>query len=266
MSTPHISVATKDIKAALLRTGLAGTLGWQDIKQRYRRSKLGPFWLTISMGVMIGALGLVFGAIFNAPMQEFLPFLAVGIILWAYISTVINEGCTAFSSADGMIKQLPLPLFLHVMRVIWRNAVILAHNLIIIPILFMVFLKPIGWVGLLVIPGLVLTTLTLSWVALLAAIVCTRYRDLSQIVASVLQIAFYVTPIIWMPSLLTGRRSLIFLDANPFYHLIEVIRAPLLGSPPTLTNWLVSVVIAVVGWFVTILVYSRYKNRISYWL
>ncbi len=266
MSTSHISVATKDIKAALLHAGLAGTLGWQDIKQRYRRSKLGPFWLTISMGVMIGALGLVFGAIFNAPMQEFLPFLAVGIILWSYISTVINEGCTAFSSADGMIKQLPLPLFLHVMRVIWRNAVILAHNVIIIPILFMVFLKPIGWVSLLVIPGLALTTLTLSWVALLAAILCTRYRDLSQIAASVLQIAFYVTPIIWMPSLLAGRRSLIFLDANPFYHLIEVIRAPLLGSLPTLTNWLVSILIAVIGWFVTILVYGRYKNRISYWL
>lgn len=266
MSNLFNSSAAHDIEAALRRSDLAGTLGWQDIKQRYRRSKLGPFWLTISMGVLIGALGLVFGAIFNSPMREFLPFLAVGIILWAYISTVINEGCTAFSSAEGLIKQLPLPLFLHVMRVIWRNAVILAHNLIIIPILFLVFLKPLGWISLLAIPGLVLTTLTLSWVALLAAVLCTRYRDLSQIVASVLQIAFYVTPIIWMPALLSGRRSFIFLDANPFYHLIEVIRAPLLGSMPTLTNWVVSIVIAVAGWVMTLLVYSRYKNRISYWL
>lgn len=266
MSSSLNTSATNDIKAALLRTGLAGTLGWQDIKQRYRRSKLGPFWLTISMGVLIGALGLVFGAIFQAPMRELLPFLAVGIILWTYISTVVNEGCTAFSSAEGMIKQLPLPLFLHVMRVVWRNAVILAHNVIIIPILFVVFLKPVGWVSLLAVPGLVLTTLTLTWVALLAAVVCTRYRDLSQIVTSVLQIAFYVTPIIWMPSLLSGRRSFLFLDANPFYHLIEVIRAPLLGSMPTLTKWLVSVFIALLGWLVTLSVYTRYKNRISDWL
>lgn len=152
------------------------------------------------------------------------------------------------------------------MRVVWRNAVILAHNVIIIPILFVVFLKPVGWVSLLAVPGLVLTTLTLTWVALLAAVVCTRYRDLSQIVTSVLQIAFYVTPIIWMPSLLSGRRSFLFLDANPFYHLIEVIRAPLLGSMPTLTKWLVSVFIALLGWLVTLSVYTRYKNRISDWL
>lgn len=258
--------AIDDVSKAIKRADLAGTLGWQDVKQRYRRSKLGPFWLTISMGVLIGALGLVFGAVFKTPMREFLPFLAIGIVLWAYISTVINEGCTAFITSDAVIKQLPLPMFLHVMRVIWRNLVILAHNVVIIPLLFMVFLRPVDWVALLAIPGLALSTLTLAWIALLAGVVCTRYRDLSQIVASVLQIAFYVTPIIWMPSMLSGRRSFIFLDINPFFHLIEVVRAPLLGALPTMTNWLVSVGMVIIGWMVTLLVYGRYKNRISYWL
>ncbi|MDP4589678.1 MAG: ABC transporter permease, partial [Burkholderiaceae bacterium] len=153
-----------------------------------------------------------------------------------------------------------------VMRVIWRNAVILAHNVVIIPILFLVFLKPLGLVAFLAIPGLLLSTLTLAWVALLAGVLCTRYRDLTQIVASVLQIAFYITPIIWMPSLLSGRRSFVFLEMNPFYHLIEVVRAPLLGSAPTMTNWAVSIGLAVVGWIVTLWVYGKYKNRISYWL
>mgnify|MGYP003565005590 CR=1 FL=1 len=255
-----------DVLSAIAKADLAGTLGWQDVKQRYRRSKLGPFWLTISMGVLIAALGTVFGGIFNTPMREFLPFLAAGIILWTYISTVINEGCTAFISSDAVIKQLPLPMFSHVMRVVWRNLVILAHNVIIIPLVFIVFLRPVEVVTLLAIPGLILTTLTLAWVALLAGVVCTRYRDLSQIVASVLQIAFYVTPIIWMPSMLSGRREFIFLDINPFYHLIEVVRAPLLGIPPTLTNWLVSVGMVTVGWLITLAVYGKYRNRISYWL
>jgi ABC-type polysaccharide/polyol phosphate export permease len=256
----------EDVQLAIRRFDLAGTLGWQDVKQRYRRSKLGPFWLTISMGVMIGALGAVFGGIFNTPMREFLPFLAIGIILWVYISTVISEGCTAFISSDAIIKQLPLPLFLHVLRVIWRNAVILAHNVVIIPILFLLFFKPLELVAFLAIPGLLLSTLTLAWVALLAGVLCTRYRDLTQIVVSVLQIAFYMTPIIWMPSLLSGRRSFVFLEMNPFYHLIEVVRAPLLGSAPTMTNWAVSIGLAVVGWIVTLWVYGKYKNRISYWL
>jgi len=258
--------AISDVGKALSQFSLVGTLGWQDVKQRYRRSKLGPFWLTISMGVLIGALGLVFGGIFNTPMRDFLPFLALGIILWAYLSTVINEGCTAFVSSDAIIKQLPLPLFTHIMRVIWRNAIILAHNIVILPIIFLLFLKPLGWVALLAIPGLLISTVTLAWIAFLASIFCTRYRDLSQIVTSVLQIAFYITPIIWMPSMLGGRSSFIFLDMNPFFHLIEVIRAPLLGSAPTLTNWLVSLTMAAVGWAITLSVYGKYKNRIAYWL
>jgi len=258
--------AVRDVAKAIGRADLAGMLGWQDVKQRYRRSKLGPFWLTISMGVLIGALGFVFGRIFNSPLHEFLPFLAAGIILWTYISTVINEGCTAFISSDAVIKQLPLPMFLHIMRVIWRNLVILAHNIVIIPVLFLVFLRPLELVALLAIPGLILTTLTLAWVALLAGVLCTRYRDLSQMVASVLQITFYVTPIIWMPSMLSGRRDFIFLDINPFYHLIEVVRAPILGVAPTLTNWLVSIGISLVGWVITLAVYGKYRSRISYWL
>ena len=261
-----IRVGTRDIFESLKRTDLAGTLGWQDIKQRYRRSKLGPFWLTISMGVLIGALGLVFGGIFDTPMREFLPFLAIGIIVWTYISTVINEGCTAFIESDAVIKQLPLPMFMHVMRVVWRNMVILAHNVVIIPLLFLVFLRPFDLNVLLVIPGLFLTTMSLAWIALLAGVICTRYRDLAQIIASVLQIAFYLTPIIWMPSLLAGRKGYMFLDFNPFYHLIEVIRSPLLGVAPTMTNWLVSISILIVGWIVTLIVYGKYKNRISYWL
>jgi len=261
-----VSVAVSDVRRALGQASLAGTLGWQDVKQRYRRSRLGPFWLTISMAVLITTIGLVFGAIFQSPMSEFLPFLALGIVLWTYTASVINEGCVEFVNAEGVIKQLPLPWFLHIMRVIWRNAIILAHNAVIVPILFLVFLKPIGPVALLAIPGLMLATLSLAWMALLAAIVCTRYRDLAQIVASVLQIAFYVTPIIWMPSLLSGRASTLFLNSNPFYHLLEVVRAPLLGYAPSLLNWGACLAMAVAGWTFTIWLFGLYRNRMSYWL
>lgn len=255
-----------DISLALRRSDLAATLGWQDVKQRYRRSRLGPFWLTISMGVLIGALGLVFGGVFNTPMRDFLPFLSIGIIFWTFISTVINEGCTAFITSDAVIKQLPLPLFLHVMRVIWRNLVILAHNLVILPILFLIFLKPLSVVSLLAIPGLVLLTANLAWIALIVGMLCTRYRDFTQIVSSLLQIAFYLTPIIWAPSMLSGRHGFIFLDINPLFHLIEIVRAPLLSSAPTMTNWIVSAGLAVIGWLIILFIYGKYKNRISYWL
>lgn len=264
--TKLFQVAASDIARAVAQHDLAGTLGWQDIKQRYRRSKLGPFWLTISMGVLIGSLGLVFGGIFNAPMRDFLPFLAIGFMIWGYISSVINEGCGSFINSEAIIKQLPLPMFLHVMRVMWRNLIILAHNAVILPVVYIIFNKSLGWISLLSILGLAVITLTLGWLALLAGLLCARYRDLSQIIASVLQITFYITPIVWMPSQLSGNQALVFLDLNPVYHLIEVVRLPLLGFTPSAMNWIVSVGVSIFGWLVTILIYSKYKNRISYWL
>ena len=154
-------VAWTDISAAIRRYPLVGMLGWQDVKQRYRRSALGPFWLTISMGVMIGTIGVVFGNIFKTPMAEFLPFLTVGMIVWTFMSSVIAEGCLGFVAAEGVIKQLPLPLFIHVLRVVWRNFLILAHNIVIFPIVLIAVGKPLSFEALLCLPGLFVVVLNL---------------------------------------------------------------------------------------------------------
>jgi lipopolysaccharide transport system permease protein len=242
------------------------TLGWNDIRSRYRRSVIGPFWLTISMGVMIACIGLVFGGIFKTPIDEYLPFLAAGIILWTFIMSTINEGCTGFVSAEGIIKQLPVPLFVHVLRVVWRNVLMLAHHIVILPLVLLVMGKSVSLIALLAIPGFVLVVLCLSWLAFFFAIVCARYRDLPQIVANVLQVGFYLTPIIWMPALLPERLGAAILDWNPFYHVLELLRAPLLGSAPAVTSWLVVGIITVVGWGLTLLLFARVKHRIAYWL
>lgn len=256
----------KEIISGINKLPLVSVLGWNDIRTRYRRSAIGPFWLTISMGVMIASIGLVFGQIFKTPMDEYLPFLAAGIILWAFITGTINEGCTSFIDAEGMIKQLPIPLFVHVLRVLWRNLLILGHNILILPLVFLVMGKGLTPSVLLVIPGLVLVLFCLSWLMLLFAILCARYRDLPQIIASLVQVVFYLTPIIWMPTLLPNRVGTTFLQLNPFYHLIELIRAPLLGGVPSLTSWLVILIISLVGWSFTLLFFNHFRYRVAYWL
>lgn len=259
-------MVVKEIISGINKLPLVSVLGWNDIRTRYRRSAIGPFWLTISMGVMIASIGLVFGQIFKTPMDEYLPFLAAGIILWAFITGTINEGCTSFIDAEGMIKQLPIPLFVHVLRVLWRNLLILGHNILILPLVFLVMDKGLTPMMLLVIPGLVLVLICLSWLMLLFAVLCARYRDLPQIIASLVQVVFYLTPIIWMPTLLPNRVGTTFLQLNPFYHLIELIRAPLLGGIPSLTSWLVILIISLVGWSFTLLFFSRFRHRVAYWL
>lgn len=255
-----------DVVAAMRRLSLGCLLGWQDIRQRYRRSSLGPFWLTLSMGIMIGTMGVVFGRIFKSPLDEFFPYLSIGLILWSYISSVVTEGCLAFTSADSIIKQLPIPLFVHVIRVIWRATIILSHNLLIVPVVLLVSGRSISFSAFLAIPGLVLIILNLAWISLLLATICARYRDLPQIVNSIQQVAFYVTPIMWMPRLLEGRAEFYLISINPLYHLIEIVRSPLMGDLPTATTWAFLSIIAIVGWGLTLALYGKYRARVAYWL
>lgn len=241
-------------------------LGWTDILNKYRRSVIGPFWLTISMGVMISCIGLVFGGVFKTPMVDFLPFLTAGLILWTFVVGTINEGCFCFISSETLIKQLPIPFFAFVIRVVWRNLLLLAHQIVILPVVLVMMGSNISLTTFLAIPAIILVVLFLSSLVFFFAIVCARYRDLSLIVSNVLQVAFYLTPIIWMPSLLPERLGAVILDWNPFYHLIELLRAPLLSSAPSFTSWLVVGAITILSWCLTLLLFARVKHRIAYWL
>jgi lipopolysaccharide transport system permease protein len=258
--------AWEDVTAAAGNFRLAALLGWQDVAQRYRRSSVGAFWLTINMGVLIGALGLIFGTIFRSPMSEFLPFICVGLIMWGYYSQLINEGCLSFISNTETMLQLPLPFFTYILRTWWRNSIILFHNIVIFPIVLLIFGKFMGLNALLVIPAFFLVSLNLLWMMVILSVVCTRYRDLTQIIQNIMQVGMYVTPIMWQPHQLPANKSILILDFNPFYHLISVIRDPLLGGTGTLLNWGVVVVMAFVGWTIALLFLNRFRSRVTYWL
>jgi ABC-type polysaccharide/polyol phosphate export permease len=255
-----------EIAGALENYYVAAVFGWQDVAQRYRRSKVGAFWLTISVSVMIVTLSFLFGALFRIPLKEFLPFIAIGMILWSFISTVVSEGCTAFIEASGMILQVRLRLFTHVLRVIWRNVIIFGHNIIVVPLVMLGVQSPLTPAALLAIPGFLILLLNLSWMALLSATLCARYRDITQAVQNVMQIAFFVTPIIWMPHSVSERVPEAFLNLNPFYHLVTIVREPLLGHAPSAINWIAALALAVVGWVVTLMFFGRFGKRVAYWL
>lgn len=260
------AVAVRDIREALSKYRLALIFGWQDVAQRYRRSRVGAFWLTLNMAVFIGALGLIFGTLFQSEMHEFLPYLCAGVITWGFISTCLNEGCTTFTSSDGIILQVRMPLFTHVMRAIWRNIIIFAHNIVIFPILLLIFGRTIGFSVFWAIPGILLLIVNLAWMMLILATVCARFRDMTQVVTNILQVMFYATPIMWMTKILPDHVSRAFIEWNPFYHFIELVRAPLFGSAPTLLDWAFGLSFAVIGWIIAIVFFGRYRWRVAYWL
>lgn len=259
-------VAIRDITEALSKYRLALIFGWQDVAQRYRRSRVGAFWLTLNMAVLIGALGLIFGTLFQSDMRHFLPYVCAGIITWSFISTSVGDGCSTFINSHGIILQVRMPLFTHVMRSLWRNIIIFFHNIVIFPILAIAIGAGINFNIIWAIPGFVLVCLNLAWIMLILAILCARYRDMSQIITNILQVLFYATPIMWMVKILPGHVSRAFIEWNPAYHLIELVRAPLLGSAPTALDWAVCVATAFIGWTLAILFFGRYRSRVAYWL
>lgn len=246
------------------RWRLWSTLGWHDIRKRYRRSVLGPFWLTLSMAVMVASLGLIYGTLFRLDLEGYLPFLAIGLATWSFIASFLNEGCTSFIDLEPLIKNVRIPMSLHILRVLWRNLIIFAHNIVIFAVVAVIFGVWPGAAGLLSVLGLTLLLMNAGWIMLLLGMVCTRFRDVPPIVASLIQLLFFVTPVMWKPELLGERRYL--MEFNPFYHLIETIRAPLLGQIPGWENWAATLLFAVAGWVFTFACFARFRKRIAYWL
>ena len=257
-------VALLDLVQGARAHHLWGLLGWQDIRRRYRRSILGPFWITISLGVFVAALGTLYGALLKVELAEYVPYLALGFIVWTLISNMLTDGCTVFTAAEGIIKQVNQPLSVHLCRILWRSFIIFCHNAVIFVVVAVLFSVWPGVTGLLALPGLVLVCLNGAWAGLLLGIVSARFRDLPPLVESIMRVAFFLTPIIWMPSLLPGRGVL--LEFNPFFHLLELVRAPMLGQLPGLVSWLAVAGITLGGWLVTFVMFRRYRRRIAYWI
>lgn len=258
------SSAVQDIRDGLRLAPLAWTLGWLDIRLRYRGSMLGPFWLTLSTGVMVAALGYLYAGIFHTDIHNYLPFLALSMVLWAFLSTLIAEACTGFTDAEAVIRSVRMPFFLFALRVLIRNLLVLAHNIVVIVVVFAVFQVWPGWDLLMTIPGMLLWCLDALGLVLLLGAFCARFRDIPPIVASVVQIAFFVTPVIWQPSQLGKGAAL--LPYNPFYDLLEVVRAPLLGTLATGPIWLGAILYSLVMLGAAWLMFVRARGRITFWM
>lgn len=264
--------AFADLQQGWHQRPLWGYLGWQDIKQRYRRSVLGPLWISISMAVIATAMGILYGALFNEQISTFLPYVATGLLIWTFIQGCILEGSEVFIANEGLIRFLPAPLSLHVYRLLWRQVLFFAHNVVIWVALMIIFPHPLGWTSFVAIPAFVLLVVNGGWITILSGIVATRFRDIPPIIASMTQLVFFMTPIVWSydrlresPNPAIAERAQIA-ELNPVMHFVEILRQPMLGDTIVWRHWAVVGVITVVGWAVALVCLRNYRARVAYWV
>ena len=263
LTTRH-AWAIADLSGGLRLWRLALTLGWLDIRLRYRGSMLGPFWLTISTAVMVASLGLLYSTLFKIDLAGYLPFLALSQVLWGFLAATVSEACTTYTEAEGVIRSVRMPFFVFSMRTLTRNVIALGHNIVVIVVVFAIFSMWPSLEALLAIPGLLLWAVDALALTLMLGAFCARFRDIQPIVNSVMQIAFFVTPVIWKPEQLGG--GIAMLAFNPFFDLLEIVRGPILGSHVTLMTWIgaagYSMALCGISW--AFFVYAR--GRITFWI
>lgn len=257
--------ALRDMHEGGLRYELWLMLGWRDVLSRYRRSRLGPLWIVISMGFVAGVMGLLYSAIMQRPPSDYIPYLVVGFIAWNLLSSFITEGCQVFTANAAAIKEVPLPGTVYVYRLACRNLVIFTHNIVVYILVLLIFRTSPFPAAVLALPGLGLILLNGMWIGLLFGLINARFRDFSQVVNNLMRLLFFVTPVIWYPDRVAGLRR-VFVDLNPFYYFVEILRAPLLGEVPSQYVWSFAMTFTLLGWLGTLPVYARWRRQIAYWV
>ena len=260
----HLQRALEDVAGGVARWRLAVALARLDIRNRYRGSVLGPFWMTASTAVMVVGIGLLYATLFRMSLAEYLPWIAVSLVVWTMISQTVSDACNSFIAAEGVIRQMPLPYTVHVLRCVVRNAITAAHSLPLLVVVLLAFGVIPGPEALLVIPGLVLIAMNACAAGLLLGMICARFRDIPQIVTNLMQLFFFLSPVLWKPQLLGDAAAWLLL--NPFFALMETVRGPLVEGGAAPLIWLAAAMYTALSCLAAFVFFVRFRSRIAFWV
>jgi ABC-type polysaccharide/polyol phosphate export permease len=253
------------LKTPLKNPRLWTTLGWLDVVQSYRRSMLGPLWITLNMTIFSLAMTLVYGAIFGIPTREYAAYIICGMVGWIWVAALITEVGNAFLNYGGYIRSTNIDKVQIVWATAYKQIIVLAHNLVVYAAAAALGVIPVTVYSLLFLPAVAIFFLMSIPLIALLAILFARYRDLGRLASSIVVIVMLLTPVFWQPTMIKGWRSLVF-EANPIYYSIEFLRRPLLGLPPD--PWIAAVFLCLTAalWIVGSRFYARYHRYVAFWL
>ena len=262
--TPNRHPALTDIGQTLSQLPAIAYISWSDTKARYKRSVLGPFWLTIGTGIGVGGLGYVWGTLLHKSLAEFIPTLSIGLILWGFIAGIIVESTQVFISNAPLIRNLALPHFFHPVKLVSRHLINLAHNLVVLLVIFLIYPPHWNSHALLAIPGFILVVLNLTWMSVLIGMLAARYRDFETAITNFMPILFFLSPVLFKADQLGAAHWILWL--NPFSYLISIVRDPLIGQTLPAFVWPVSLLITLIGGLLTFWLFQSRHTRIPYWI
>jgi ABC-2 type transport system permease protein len=250
--------AFRDIVDGFRLAPLWSRLGWEQTVARFRRTVLGPFWLTANLLAISFSLNFIFGTMATFPM------LIAGIMTWTLLGGVLAEASGIFMASSGLMQTMKLPLSFHVLLMMHRTFInFLAQLLAFWAVLAVMRLIALPSWQILV--GLPLVLANMCLMSIIVAVPSTRFRDINQTVQFLVQMLFFLTPVMWTPTSPKDFR-LVLVNNNPLAHLLELVRQPLLGHAPTLANWEWGFGTLLAQFVIVIVLLVLFRKRIVFWL
>lgn len=259
-----LRAAGLDAATVFVTTPIWSALGWNDVQRRYNRSKLGVIWASLSILIFVSALGPIYSTLFGVESSRFILHLMLGLIAWNYLQSMIMDSGHEFINSAHYMVSFQLGYFTLLLRVVWRNFIVVLYQLLMFFLMALVLNHTVS-VNWLILPlSLLLITMCGLWMGLLMSVFATRFRDLIELVNNLLRLGFFVTPIMWVPDIKPELMQVA--NLNPFYHIVELLRGPLLSNHIMPVHWLVSVCVALAGWLIAFSLFAKYRSRIAFWV
>lgn len=261
----RLRAAAGDVAEGFRRHRAWRYLAAEHVKNSYRRTAIGPWWLTTQSALYVLGLAFVFGQLLNAPLKSFLPYVAVGFLSFTLLSGLTRSGATVFTSHSAIIKSTRQPLSSLVLRMVTIELIQFGHNIVIVLFFFAFGLIPVTpWIALAPVALLVILVNGLA-AALWLGPTVARFRDIGPLVDSLLQVIVFFTPIFYKASDLHGAQAGL-IGWNPFTYLIDFFRTPVLGTQPSLTTIVGTGAFTLVNLMLGIAVFSHVRSRLPYWV
>lgn len=253
------------LKSSLKSWRIWLSLALQDILLRYRGSVIGPFWITVSTAITVFSMGILYGILFGMERSNYLPYFTAGLITWQFISMIVMESTKIFLESKPYMDNFDLPCLVYVYRMIIRNVIIWAHNLPVYLLIALMYGIDINLNTLLILPGLIILSINAALYGTIIALTSARFPDIGAIIANILQVLFFITPIMWVESALPERFHA-YLKLNPLYYFVNIMRDPLLGKSFQNQDLIAMGILTFTGAILMIPLIKRYAPRVIFWL
>lgn len=239
-------------------------MAWADTRARYKKSVLGPFWITAGNAIAILGLSVVWASLLEEDIESFIPSLTIGLVVWQLIAGTIGEGPTTFTRQANLLRSIPIPHWFFVVRALSKQLINFLHNLLIVALVIIYFDTPLQWSSALSLVGFILVAANLFWITYLLGILGARFQDIEHLVTALLPLLFFLSPVIFRADRLPADLNIIWL--NPLSHFIDVIRSPLISTELDYSSYGAMLIFSIAGALTTSALVKHKGRQLAFWV